>query len=67
MAQEDIIPALLATIANKAVPQPVDANSPFQGFAAPLDQIELVETVTMTNETGPFLYSVARYSAASYS
>lgn len=68
MATENLVPAYLAEIYNRAIPSPVSANSPFQGFSAPIDDVSTSDTVTATTAgPGPFLYgSTFKYGAATY-
>lgn len=66
MAQEDIVPQLLAEIFNRAIPDPLDDNSPLNSFSAPVDGVSLSDTVTTTTATGPFKYGVAKYARSTY-
>lgn len=66
MAAEDLVPLYLKQIFDRAIPDATDANSPFNLFTAPIDGITLGDTVVATPHTGPFLYGVAGYAAATY-
>jgi hypothetical protein len=66
MAREDIVPQLLAEIFNRAIPDPLDDNSPLNSFSAPVDGVVLSDTVNAIVSTGPLKYGVGKYAQSTY-
>ena len=67
MATEDLVPAYLAEIYNRAIPNPLTDNEPLQGFTAPLDTLTLSDVPAATALRSPAsLYGMATYGAAHY-
>ena len=67
MATEDLVPAYLAEIYNRAIPDPLTDNEPLQAFSAPLDTITLTEAVTVAASAPTSLYGQLRYGRDHYS
>jgi len=67
VANEDLVPQYLSEIFNRAVPDPLDDNSPFQSISAPIDGVTVADTVSGANAgPGPYLYGAALYGRATY-
>lgn len=67
MANENLVPTYLAEIFNRAVPDPLDDNSPFQGFASPIDGVTVADSVASLGLVSPpSLYEVAMYGRGAY-
>jgi hypothetical protein len=48
-----LVPTYLAEIFNRAIPDPIDDNSPFQGFSAPVDGVTVADDVIAAVSIGP--------------
>lgn len=66
MRNADLVPTYLAEIFNRAIPNPVDANSPFQGFVTTNDNVALADSIATSSTSGPFTYGHCKYMTALY-
>ena len=61
------MPAYLAEIFNRAIPDPLTDNEPFFTFAGPIDGVTVSDTVTATVYSGSTaVYGTALYAKSVY-